>query len=165
MTTPAISEDMIAERARVLRTGNGVAWVQCESQAGCARCAAGTGCGGGLFARLLRGRLQELPVETRLHLNPGDWVMVGLATSAVQNASLLLYGLPLAGLLLGAIAGHQLAGTDLAALVGMLIGLFGGLALVRRFAAGLGARAGLQPVILRVIGKDEPCSGAAEARQ
>lgn len=163
---PAASE-LITERARVLRVADGVAWVQCESQAGCARCAAGEGCGAGLFSRLLRGRLQELPVRLpgNLEREPfsGEWVLIGLSTAAVQNASLLMYGLPLAGLLGGAVAGSLGAGNDLFALLGALAGMTAGFVLARWRAAHVAGDGSLQPVMLRILRPEEPCPAVAEA--
>src|SRR5690606_29045239 len=122
----AFPGDIIQERARILRIEGDTAWVQCESQAGCARCAAGEGCGAGLFAKLLRGRLQELPVilpqPLTAHVGDGDWLLLGLSVSAVQSASFLLYGLPLAGLMLGAVAAGLLVPGDAAALAGAAAG-------------------------------------------
>ena len=161
----AIPEDaLITERARVLRVNGNTAWVHCESQAGCARCAAGEGCGAGLFAKLLRGRLQELPVNVPSELvgqvGPGDAVLLGLPVSAVQDASLLLYGVPLAGLLVGAVAGGQLSG-DPGAFIGAVAGLGGGLWFARQRGAAVGER--LEPVLLRAIAEHEPCPAGREA--
>lgn len=166
-TPSASSHELITERARVLRVADGVAWVQCESQSGCARCAAGEGCGGGLFAKLLRGRLEELPVtlpadRVRDPL-PGDWLLIGLSTSAVQSASLLMYGLPLAGLLAGAMGSAFMLANDLVALAGALLGLSAGLWLARRQATKLGSDGRLRPVLLRYLMAEEPCPGRAEA--
>ena len=159
--------ELITERARVLRVANGVAWVRCESQAGCARCAAGEGCGAGLFARLLGGRLQELPVRLSASAArepvPGEWVLIGLSTSAVQNASFLMYGLPLVGLLVGAVLGSIARENDLAALLGVVIGLAGGLALARWCAGRVTDHGNLQPIILRSLRPEEPCPPEAEA--
>lgn len=161
------ASELITERARVLRVADGIAWVQCESQAGCARCAAGEGCGAGLFARLLRGRLQELPVRlsdsAMPEPAPGEWVLIGLSTSAVQNASFLMYGLPLAGLLAGAILASVARGNDLVALLGAIAGLFTGLALARWRAGRIADRGSLQPMILRSLRPEEPCPAGAEA--
>lgn len=152
---------MITERAQVLRIENDTAWLQCASQAGCQRCAEGRGCGGGLFSRLLRGRLQEIPVNIRdlpagesLAIN--DWVMLGLEPSAVQNAAFLMYGLPLALLMTGIIAGDGLAG-DAGALTGAVIGLAGGFMLARTLAGKLLGNGRLQPRILYRLNPGEPC--------
>lgn len=160
-----LPDDLMTERARVLRVSGGIAWVQCETQAGCARCAAGEGCGAGLFAKLLRGRLQELPVNVPTELagriTAGDPVLLGLSVSAIQNASLLLYGVPLAGLLLGAIGGSQVLMGDAGAFVGALAGLCAGLWFARWRGAALGER--LEPVLLRALAEHEPCPARREA--
>lgn len=169
MTASGNLPDMITERARVLRVSADTAWVQCESQSGCARCAAGEGCGGGLFARLLRGRLQELPVALPPalagRLLDGEHVLIGLSARAVQSASLLLYGLPLAGLLAGAVAGELLAGGDAAALAGTVAGMGAGLLLARLQGRRLAGSAALSPVLLRRLGAAEPCPRAVERGQ
>lgn len=163
MNPPGSSAEIIAERACVLRVNGDVAWVRCETQSGCARCAAGQGCGGGLFSRLLRGRLQELPVTTEIAVQPGDWVLIGLSTSAVQNASALLYGCPLAGLLAGTIIGSQLSPGDATTLIGLAAGLAAGLVLAHRLATRLAGKSALQPVLLRRLNEHEPCPAGAQA--
>lgn len=159
--------ELITERARVLRVADGVAWVQCESQAGCARCAAGQGCGGGLFAKLLRSRLQELPVvlPTGRERDPvvDEWLLIGLSTAAVQSASMLMYGLPLAGLLLGAISGSSMLANDLVAFLGGAAGFAAGLLLARACAVRIAGGGRLQPVMLRILRPGEPCSAGTEA--
>ena len=159
--------DVIQERARILRIEGDTAWVQCESQAGCVRCAAGEGCGAGLFARLLRGRLQELPVTLPepliTQLANGDWLLLGLSVSAVQTASFLLYGLPLAGLLVGAVAASFIVPGDVAAFIGAAAGLAAGLGIARRWGARLAGSGALQAIVLRPLGANEPCSPRPEA--
>lgn len=148
---------MIQERARVLRVEGDTAWLRCESQAGCQRCAEGRGCGGGLFSRLLRGRLQEIPVEITEPVKTDDWVMLGLDPAAVQNAALLMYGLPLFLLLLGAALGDALNG-DAGAIVAALAGLGGGFWLARWLVHRReGQGTGFQPVMLRRLSPGEPC--------
>lgn len=155
---------MIQERARVLRTEGDTAWVQCESQAGCARCAEGKGCGGGVFARLLRHRLDELPVTNECRAAAGETVLIGLAEEAVFNGALLMYGLPLAGLLGGAIAG-QLAAGEAGALLTGLAGIGAGLWLARGRSENLNADRRYQPVMLKRLAPGEPCPQATENRQ
>lgn len=153
--------DLLHERARILRVAGDTAWVHCESQAGCARCAAGEGCGAGLFAKLLRGRLQEMPVtlpeSMAGELSAGDWLLLGLSVSAVQAAAFLLYGLPLAGLLAGVIGGAMVPGGDAGALAGAIAGLGAGLLVARWRSARLAGSGVLQAVVLRRLAAHEPC--------
>lgn len=150
---------LIEERARVLRVEHGAAWVHCESQAGCQRCAEGRGCGGGVFARLLRRRLEEMPVENSIDAMSGDAVLVGVEPVAVQNAAFVMYGLPLAGLLLGALAGQG----EAAAIAGAGIGLIIGLLLARLISRRLGNDPRYRPVLLRKLRADEPCPASLES--
>lgn len=57
--------------------------------------------------------------------NVGDQVLVEMPASTVTQASLIAYGLPLAGLLVGMLAGDQLIPMEhsLGALIGAVIGL------------------------------------------
>ncbi|MGD8378751.1 MAG: SoxR reducing system RseC family protein [Gammaproteobacteria bacterium] len=142
---------MILERGVVRERQGDYAWLECDSQAGCARCAEGRGCGGGLFSRLLGDRLRRMRVLNTLDAGVGEYVIVGLEESAVVTGSLVAYGLPLVGLLVGAIgADALLAGSnDLAELVGGAAGF--GLAWLggRRLAGSLALAARFQPVMLR----------------
>jgi sigma-E factor negative regulatory protein RseC len=87
----------------------------------------------------------------------GERIIVGLPEAALQMAALLLYGLPLLALVLGAVAGQTLAGADgwsgeLPAILGGLLGLFAGLSAARR----LGGLSGMRPVMLRCARADAP---------
>ena len=67
----------------------------------------------------------------------GDSVVVGLDEGLLQRGSLLLYALPLGGLLLGALLGERLflrlgLATELGAVLAGLLGLIGALLFVRR---------------------------------
>jgi sigma-E factor negative regulatory protein RseC len=119
-----------------------------------------------LFARLLRGRLQELPVTLpdamAGKLAPGDHVLLGLSVSAVQNASFLLYGLPLAGLLLGALGGGMVFAGDAGALCGAIAGLAGGLWIARTRGVRLAGSGALEVVLLRQLAAHEPCPSRPE---
>lgn len=156
---------LLEERALVLEVSGDQAWLRCERQAACARCAEGKGCGSGLFSRLLGDRLEAVPVHNALQVEPGDVVMLGLEPAAVENAAWLVYGLPLLGLLLGALAG-QAAGTgDLPAVIGAMLGGALGLIVVRRLAGRLAADPRYQAVMLRKLRADEPCPSGQESGQ
>lgn len=79
-----------------------------------------------------KGRL-SLRVASPDSFKPGDRVVMGLAETAVLTAAIRLYLLPVAGLLLGALAGHQVAQlTGWADDAASAAGALGGLLLVLR---------------------------------
>lgn len=148
---------MIYERARVLELDGGFAWVQAASQVDCARCAAGRGCGGGVFARLLGRRLQRVRAIHAGDVQAGDTVLIGLAESAVLVSSFMAYSVPLLGLLLGAVLGTGLAEGDAGALLGGAAGFGAGLFVLKVYNRRTVGDARFQPVILRRLREDEAC--------
>lgn len=96
----------------------------------CARCAAGKGCGAGLLGGDERPRRVDALIARDLELGEGDHVRIELAPNNLLRASLIVYGLPLLGALVGA-AGAGLSGAGdvsaaLAALGGAGIGMLAG---------------------------------------
>jgi sigma-E factor negative regulatory protein RseC len=128
---------MIEEQARVVAVAGDMAEVATLRHSACAGCAAKSGCGTSLLAawfpeRELTFRLRN-PVDARV----GDTVVIGLNEDALQRSSLLLYGLPLIGLLGGAIVGDQSFAaltwpSELGAVSGSLFGLGAALWVVRK---------------------------------
>lgn len=69
------------------------------SQTGCARCDAGEGCGGGVFGKLIRRRLEGLLLDDQgLELQAGQYVVLGIEPGVFVKATALIYLLPLLGL-------------------------------------------------------------------
>ena len=150
---------MIRERARVLDPFDGGGWVRTEAEAGCARCAAGQGCGSGTLGRLIGDRLTRVEVASEEPLRAGALVEIGIDERVLSLAAAVVYGVPLLALLAGAAIGASL-GTDVAAAGGALLGLLAGSLVARRFARALAPQA-LRPRVLRALAADERCGGAA----
>ena len=66
----------------------------------CPRCAAGKGCGAGLFGQSKARVELTLPIADGLEIAVGERVTLSLKPSDLARAALFLYGLPLGGLLL-----------------------------------------------------------------
>lgn len=154
---------MITEAATVIRVADGSAWVSCDNQAGCQRCAEGRGCGGGVFSRLLGDRLREVRVDPAGHpLCAGDHVQIGVSELDLLRSSLMMYLVPLLTMLIMAVfvssvvpTGWREPGGALAAAAG----LFAGLALARRFGQRQQGRAAFGP---RVIAQLSPSRAGAK---
>jgi len=99
--------------------------------AACPRCAAGKGCGAGLFTDTGRQRQVEATVRPGLQLAEGDLVEVTLAPDNLLRAALIVYGLPMAGAVVGAMLAYALSLGDVGAAVAALAGLVAGLLLGR----------------------------------
>jgi len=150
---------MITERARIVALDAEAVWVEARRESACGRCAARAGCGHGLLEQAASGRV----VHLRLARPAGtdDWtegqtLLVGIDEHAVLAGSVRVYALPLAGFLLGAVAGGAFGGDGPAAL-GACVGFAAAFALVR----ALDGRRPLPPprILRRVEAVARPAAG------
>lgn len=136
---------MIEQRASVVAVRSGTAVVETSSATHCEACAAGRGCGAGLFARLLTRRVTRLEVANQLDVKPGQAVIIGVEEAELARASLRLYGTFLLALLLGAALGHAVAlalgwPADLVSASGGISALMLAIIPFKRKPAGIAAR-------------------------
>ena len=110
--------------------------VAVDAAEACPRCAAGKGCGAGIFTSSGKTRRIEVPLMADQQLNEGDIVGLELAAREVLHASWIVYGLPLAGAAIAAASAYLLgfgdAGTAVLALVGLAAGFQAGRRRLRR---------------------------------
>ena len=122
---------MQSSSGRVLFVNDNVARVAVAAEPVCARCAAGKGCGAGLFGN--QSGTQELDVRLTpgLIVEPGDVVEVAMRPVKLLQAAVLVYGLPLSGALLGGAVAMATRLADTAAVLAVLAGLVAGLLAAR----------------------------------
>ncbi len=147
---------MIEEKAVVVRTGEGVAWVEAGRKSACGGCSLNKGCGVSVLERMLGERVTTLQVLDPLHTRPGDEVIIGIHESALVKGSLAVYIVPLLAMILFAIFGSAVVAPWLGLPVegsSILLGVAGfgaGLAWVSLFSRRIRRDSDFQPVILRV---------------
>lgn len=98
----------------------------------CARCESGRGCGAGLLGSDRDPRRTEVLVGPHLQVFAGDSVEIELAPRNLLRASLLVYGLPLAGAVVGAALAWFSGLGDVAAALAALGGIGAGLLVARQ---------------------------------
>lgn len=96
--------DLVCQGGTVTRVEDGLALIKIDREKGCETCSAKGSCGV-LFST-------ETLVEVRNDkgVAVGQRVEIGVRPSAVLTASILLFIIPAAGLILGIVAGYLLAG-------------------------------------------------------
>ncbi|SDL70748.1 positive regulator of sigma(E), RseC/MucC [Modicisalibacter muralis] len=114
----------LEERARVVATFAGGAWVETEAKAGCGGCAARQGCASGFLARWRRTPRLALLTDTQLHV--GERVTIGLPAGRFLQGALIVYGWPL---LLAIVAGGVAERLSAPGHVSVPLAFAGGLAL------------------------------------
>ncbi len=127
---------MIEEQARVVRLDGDLVEILIQKQSACGSCTAKSGCGTSLLANWFPQRRLTLRLNNHINAQAGDMVVLGLDEATLQRSSLLLYALPLAGLLLAAIAGEWAFGflglpKELGAVLFGLLGLIAALLYAR----------------------------------
>jgi len=101
---------MIEEKAIVTGVVGDLAIIQMQRQSTCSHCELSKGCGTGALGRLLGRRNKPLTISNKFNLKPGDRVVLGMPGKAILKASLLIYGLPLLGMMAGGLLAQWLIG-------------------------------------------------------
>lgn len=119
--------------ATIVSISNGLAIAMVERSAVCARCAAGKGCGAGLLGGRTTPARVEVAVPGSMQLLVGDRVTLSLDPADLLSAALLVYGLPLVGVVVALAIGGLVAEGPLndaialgLAIAGLLAGLLAG---------------------------------------
>ena len=142
---------MISEQAIVRRATDTQAELELRRDSSCGGCEVRDGCGIGALGRLLGRRRKSLVIDTDRRLRPGDRVVLALPERALVRLSLLVYGLPLAGLLGGALLPAALwpDASDAVAVIGGAAGFCIGAKLAARRSARL-PRGAVTPKIVDI---------------
>ena len=120
---------MDSPSGKIVAVGSTSALVEVARTPACPRCAAGKGCGAGLLSGTQKAAVLEVPLVERSGLRVGDEVVLVLKPLYLLRATLLVYGLPLAGIVSALTAGWLVSRplTDGAAVALAVAGLAAGL--------------------------------------
>ena len=129
---------MLETRAIVVQIDGQHALVQANQGNGCGQCN-GKGCGTGKLSQLFCSKPRQFQVDNPINASVGDEVIVSVMDGAVLRGIGLVYLLPLALLVAGAMLGNlsaaQAEQRDGFAAAGAVIGLIGGFVLSRWIAS------------------------------
>ena len=154
---------MDTPEGQVVAVGRQSVTVSVDAAAVCRRCAAGRGCGAGLFGKRQPSTLLDVNVAEGVALHVGDRVRLELLPAHLLRAAWLVYGLPLFGMLLAVVAASQILapGNDIAAVLFAAFGLVAGALLGRRAVNRSGCLRHCVPTasaIIRFANTDPPHS-------
>ncbi len=153
---------MIEERAVILtldsasgnNNSNQIATLEIERTTACGLCGQMRGCGNSIWGKLFAHQSTAFKAQNRINAKVGDSVIVGINEKALLKSAMLLYLLPLATMLIGAILAKQLIATELSAILGAVIGLGLGFLWVKGHTMSNSYFSLQQPVILRLATDD-----------
>ena len=148
---------MIEERAVILSLdtassdqSNEIATLEIERQSACGICGQTRGCGNSIWGKLFAHQSTAFKAQNRINAKVGDSVIVGINEKALLKSAMLLYILPLATMLIGAILAKHFVATELSAMLGAVAGLVLGLLWVKGHTMSNNYFKLQQPVILRL---------------
>ena len=145
---------MIKETGRVIAVDDDYVWVETINRGTCGTCDAEKGCGQSLLARWL-SRSNYLKVSlngvSNRKYSVNDTICIGVPENIVVLSSLLIYCLPLFGLIAGATIGQIKFQSDSGAIGCALMGLLIAAILIRLFTWWQRDNRGIRPVIVDLI--------------
>ncbi|MBI1195254.1 MAG: hypothetical protein GC138_05365 [Gammaproteobacteria bacterium] len=118
---------MLTETGRVTGIDDGYAWVEVERQTACGSCSANKSCGSGILSKVFSTRPLRLKLENRLSVSVGDQVLVAIEDGLLIRSSMIVYAVPLAFMIIGAMIGESLQ-TSLSTADGEGFSILGGIA-------------------------------------
>ena len=153
---------MIEERAVILSLNNAsgnsnlsqTATLEIERKTACGLCGQTRGCGNSIWGKLFAHQSTAFKAQNGINAKVGDSVIVGINEKALLKSAMLLYILPLATMLIGAILAKQFSGAEVSAMLGAAAGLILGLLWVKGHAMSNSYFKLQQPVILRLAADD-----------
>ena len=126
---------MIKQPATVIAETDTSYLLESLPKSACPRCAEGKGCGGGILAQAFANKTYQLSVNKNTPLKIGEMVQIGIKSSLLVRASLLLYLLPLISMVTVAmIAGSLTNDQDIFTVTGAIIGIIIGILVAKKLS-------------------------------
>jgi len=145
---------MLEAEGVIVKIGQEGVFVETSRASACGSCSSKEGCGTSTLSQLLGSKASTFKVLNPIGAALGERVVIGMEEEALLKSSLLMYLVPLAFLLVGAIFGGWLAPVrwqDAYAVGGVFVGLFLGFVAMKLISASAGKNSQFQPVILRRV--------------
>ncbi len=147
---------MIEEQAQVIAIKEGQLVLQAQTQSSCGSCEASKGCGTSLLAKVVGRKFTRFQAENNIDAKVGDTVVVGIAEDALLKGSMVMYILPIFGMLFFAVLADYYLSTngayrDLMVAAFAIAGLAAGAATSKWYFQRQSSSQLFSPVILRKI--------------
>jgi sigma-E factor negative regulatory protein RseC len=150
---------MVEQEGEVLEIQGQYALISPRSGNACGTCAPAQGCGVANLARLFGARQPGVRVLNTLGARVGDRVIVSLPDDALLKTSLVVYGLPLAAMLVFAVVTDvvlrwaAVLNSDPWLILASGVGFFGSVIFVRFCSRRMSLSGRFQPTVSRIAGR------------
>lgn len=131
--------------------------VTCEQKTSCSQCASQKNCGTGIVSKAIGNKSHAWSLITKELVRPGQIIEIGLPEKNLIQFASLVYLLPLAALMLGALIGQTvvsplLGGAEVWTILSSILFMAAGIWLARYFSAKLQSSSEQLVTLLRVFG-------------
>ena len=99
---------MIEEQAQVVEMNGDQLVLQAQTQSSCGSCAASKGCGTSVLSKVVGRKFSRFHANNSVDAKVGDTVIVGISEDALLRGSLVIYMIPIMGMLVFALVSEQL---------------------------------------------------------
>ncbi len=139
--------DFICSSVRVVTATVTKVWVEPDTKSSCGGCAMAKGCGTKVISGYFSKNTAPFEMANDFDAIEGDRLEIGIDNTTILKAAAIIYLLPLAGLVFGALLGNSLSMNDIFSaglgLTGFLAGFF--------LARYLSSTTSIMPVFLRKL--------------
>jgi len=152
---------VIEEQAQVVDVKGNKLLLQAQTQSACGSCSASKGCGTSLLSKVIGRKFTHFQAENNVNAIVGDTVVVGIPEDALLKGSVVMYIIPIIGMLVFALLSGWLLSDelfiesaqsrDLMIAVSAIIGLIFGSLISKWYFQRQSSTQLFSPVVLRKI--------------
>ncbi len=103
---------MIEEQVLVVAVEGDQLLLEAQVQSSCGGCAAKKGCGTALLSQVVGKKFTQFKVKNTINARAGDRIIIGLPEQALLTGSLVMYLLPLLGMIVLALIADAILAAD-----------------------------------------------------
>jgi len=145
---------MLQEIAIVAEIVDDIAVVHTENKLACSSCQISNSCGNGIVEKYLSGKIFSSEIPNILHAKIGDKVVIEIKKSSITRASLLVYFVPLFGLLSFSIMASFLEFSENITILFGITGLIFGVLVTKYYNLKIVNDESFSPKMVSIVGCD-----------
>lgn len=144
---------MLQEKGVVSDIVDGIAIVHTENKLACSSCQVSNSCGNGIVEKYLSEKIFTSEIPNILGAKIGDKVVIEIKKSSITRASLIVYFVPLLGLIFLSIIASFLGYSENITILFGLTGLFFGFLVTKYYNLKIANDESFSPTMVSIVGR------------
>jgi sigma-E factor negative regulatory protein RseC len=147
---------MVEQQAQVIEIEGDTLYLKAQVQSACGSCSAKKGCGTSVLSNVVGRKFSRFQAVNNIGAKVGDTVIVGIEEGVLIKGSMMMYLMPLLGMLVSALLAEYMIAVDMEQrdmmiTVSAVVGLIAGFSLSRRHFNRHVADQMYTPIVLRKL--------------